>query len=93
MLLSATKQTSVFRTIGISTLLLLSLLVTRAEAADARVERLARSVTIYHDNYGVPHVYGPTDASCVFGFAYAQAEITSGKLRTTTSRRSGVPRK
>jgi len=74
MLLSATKQTSVFRTIGISTLLLLSLLVTRAEAADARVERLARSVTIYRDNYGVPHVYGPTDASCVFGFAYAQAE-------------------
>jgi penicillin amidase len=74
MLLSAIKQTSVFRTIGISTLLLLSLLVTRAEAADARVERLARSVTIYRDNYGVPHVYGPTDASCVFGFAYAQAE-------------------
>ena len=74
MLLSATKQSSVFRTIGISTLLLLSLLVTRAEAAGARVERLARSVTIYRDNYGVPHVYGPTDASCVFGFAYAQAE-------------------
>jgi len=74
MLLSATKQTSVFRTIGISTLLLLSLLVTRAEAADARVERLARSVTIYRDNYGVPHVYGPSDAGCVFGFAYAQAE-------------------
>ena len=74
MLPSATKQTSVFRTIGISTLLLLSLLVNGAEAADARVERLARSVTIYRDNYGVPHVYGPTDASCVFGFAYAQAE-------------------
>lgn len=37
-------------------------------------EQLARSVTIYRDNYGVPHVYGPTDASCVFGYAYAQAE-------------------
>src|SRR5450755_1644577 len=35
---------------------------------------LARSVTIYRDNYGVPHVFGPTDASCVFGYAYAQAE-------------------
>src|SRR5271169_257666 len=35
---------------------------------------LAKSVTIYRDNYGVPHVYGPTDASCVFGFVYAQAE-------------------
>lgn len=35
---------------------------------------LARSVTIYRDTYGVPHIYGPTDASCVFGYAYAQAE-------------------
>jgi acyl-homoserine-lactone acylase len=46
-----------------------------AAAADsARVEKLARSVTIYRDTYGVPHVYGPTDASCVFGYLYAQAE-------------------
>ena len=37
-------------------------------------ETLARSVTIYRDTYGVPHVYGPTDAACVFGYAYAQAE-------------------
>ena len=37
-------------------------------------EQLAHSVTIYRDNYGVPHIYGPTDASCVFGFIYAQAE-------------------
>ena len=36
--------------------------------------RLARSVTIYRDTYGVPHVFGRTDASTVFGFAYAQAE-------------------
>src|ERR1700735_65378 len=34
----------------------------------------AHSVTIYRDTYGVPHIYGPTDASCVFGYAYAQAE-------------------
>jgi acyl-homoserine-lactone acylase len=44
------------------------------KATDARAERIARSVTIYRDSYGVPHVYGPTDASCVFGYAYAQAE-------------------
>lgn len=37
-------------------------------------EAIARSVTIYRDAYGVPHVYGPTDASCVFGYIYAQAE-------------------
>jgi penicillin amidase len=37
-------------------------------------ESLARTVTIYRDKYGVPHVFGRTDASTVFGFAYAQAQ-------------------
>jgi penicillin amidase len=37
-------------------------------------ERIARSVTIYRDSYGVPHVYGTSDFSVVFGFVYAQAE-------------------
>lgn len=45
-----------------------------AEAAFIQGDRLARQVTIYRDKYGVPHVYGPTDASVVFGFVYAQAE-------------------
>jgi penicillin amidase len=36
--------------------------------------RYARDVTIYRDVYGVPHVFGRTDANTVFGFAYAQAE-------------------
>ncbi|HWM89174.1 MAG TPA: penicillin acylase family protein [Thermoanaerobaculia bacterium] len=35
---------------------------------------VARSVTIYRDTWGVPHIYGPTDASVAFGMAYAQAE-------------------
>src|SRR4029450_2921540 len=43
-------------------------------AASPKVEKIARSVTVYRDSYGVPHVYGPTDASCVFGYIYAQAE-------------------
>ena len=42
--------------------------------AGSRAEKLAREVTIYRDTYGVPHIYGPTDASCVFGYAFAQAE-------------------
>ena len=42
--------------------------------AAARSAAVARSVSIYRDSYGVPHVYGPTDAACVFGFVYAQAE-------------------
>lgn len=35
---------------------------------------VANSVEIIRDTYGVPHIYGPTDASVVFGAAYAQAE-------------------
>lgn len=41
-----------------------------APSADA----LAREVTVYRDTYGTPHVFGKTDASTVFGLAYAQAE-------------------
>ena len=41
-----------------------------APSADA----LARAVTIYRDTYGTPHVFGKSDASTVFGLAYAQAE-------------------
>jgi acyl-homoserine-lactone acylase len=34
----------------------------------------AQRVTIIRDNWGVPHVYGKTDADAVFGFLYAQCE-------------------
>jgi acyl-homoserine-lactone acylase len=40
----------------------------------ARAAETAKSVTIYRDAYGVPHIYGPTDTACMFGFIYAQAE-------------------
>jgi len=46
----------------------------QASAPSKEAKKIAGSVTIYRDNYGVPHVYGPTDASCVFGYIYAQAE-------------------
>ena len=45
-----------------------------ATVQERSAETLARQVTIYRDLYGVPHVFGKTDASTVFGFAYAQAE-------------------
>ena len=38
------------------------------------MQAMANSVTIYRDTYGVPHVFGDTDASTVFGFMYARAE-------------------
>src|SRR3954471_1185030 len=37
-------------------------------------DSLAAHVTIYRDTYGIPHVFGETDAATMFGFAYAQAE-------------------
>src|SRR5690349_20202512 len=52
--------------------ILVALFFCHAHAAVA--SPLARDVPIYRDIYGVPHVYGHTDASTVFGFAYAQAE-------------------
>ena len=45
-----------------------------AGTVDDRLEKLAASVTIYRDKWGVPHVFGSTDAAAVFGFMYAQAE-------------------
>ena len=40
----------------------------------ARWEAMASEVTIHRDTWGVPHIYGPTDASVMFGAAYARAE-------------------
>jgi acyl-homoserine-lactone acylase len=34
----------------------------------------ADGITIIRDNYGVPHIYGETDADAVFGMVYAQCE-------------------
>ncbi len=36
--------------------------------------QLAKQVTIIRDNWGIPHIYGRTDADCVFGLMYAQCE-------------------
>lgn len=37
-------------------------------------EKQAKQVTIIRDNFGVPHIYGKTDADAVFGLMYAQCE-------------------
>lgn len=37
-------------------------------------ERQAKQVTIIRDNWGIPHIYGKTDADAVFGLMYAQCE-------------------
>ncbi len=40
----------------------------------ARWEQTASNITIIRDNFGVPHIYGKTDADAVFGLLYAQCE-------------------
>ncbi|MBX2917044.1 MAG: penicillin acylase family protein [Cyclobacteriaceae bacterium] len=40
----------------------------------ANWQNQARRVTIIRDTWGVPHIYGKTDADAVFGFLYAQCE-------------------
>jgi acyl-homoserine lactone acylase PvdQ len=40
----------------------------------SRWQQQARNVTIIRDDWGIPHVYGKTDADAVFGLMYAQAE-------------------
>ena len=40
----------------------------------SRWEEQASRVTIVRDDFGVPHIYGKTDADAVFGMLYAQCE-------------------
>ncbi|MEN9730122.1 MAG: hypothetical protein RLZ91_1239, partial [Bacteroidota bacterium] len=57
-------------------LLLLLLISTSifANPIPKRWKAQAKRVTIYRDAYGVPHIYGKSDADAVFGMMYAQCE-------------------
>ncbi len=59
-------------------ILLLTCMACAPEAAvDTEVaawEARAAGITIIRDDWGVPHIYGETDADAVFGMIYAQAE-------------------
>jgi acyl-homoserine-lactone acylase len=48
----------------------------------ARWKTHAANVTIVRDTWGVPHVYGKTDADTVFGVIYAQAEDDFNRVET-----------
>lgn len=54
----------------ISLILLLITFVSQANPFEAQAKR----VTIYRDEWGIPHIYGKTDADAVFGLMYAQCE-------------------
>src|SRR6185295_16280930 len=42
----------------------------------------ADGITIIRDDWGVPHVYGKTDADVVFGLMFAQAEDDFNRVET-----------
>src|ERR1700761_385662 len=61
--------------------LICSMVFTEAEAGGRpagaerrRWESEARQVTIIRDKWGVPHIYGKTDAAVVFGLLYAECQ-------------------
>jgi acyl-homoserine-lactone acylase len=61
-----------------------------ARAGDtARWEQQARNVTIIRDKWGIPHVYGKTDADAVFGLMYAQAEDDFNRVELNYINASG----
>jgi acyl-homoserine-lactone acylase len=45
-------------------------------------EKQAQNITIIRDTWGIPHVYGKTDADAVFGVMYAQAEDDFNRVET-----------
>ena len=47
---------------------------TYSPAEIARWEAQSKRVTIVRDNWGIPHIYGKSDADAVFGLLYAQCE-------------------
>jgi len=53
-----------------------------ANADASRWEQQAQNVTIVRDDWGIPHVYGKSDADAVFGVIYAQAEDDFNRVET-----------
>ncbi|MBW8242214.1 acylase [Muricauda oceani] len=61
----------------ITILAVLFLFISCAEKPRTEVEQWeaqAENITIIRDDFGVPHIYGKTDADAVFGLLYAQCE-------------------
>jgi acyl-homoserine lactone acylase PvdQ len=64
-------------------LLLIPIALFSQQFSSKEIERYktqAQSVTIIRDTWGVPHIYGKTDADAVFGLLYAQCEENFSKV-------------
>ena len=67
----------------------LTVLLSLAVLSPLTAQDLRSRVTIYRDTYGIPHVFGETDAATMFGFAYAQAEDNFWSVETNYIRAIG----
>jgi len=56
------------------TLILLFLSFTSLAKINGPYEAQAKRVIIHRDEWGIPHIYGKTDADAVFGLMFAQCE-------------------
>ena len=54
-----------------------------------RWQATADRVTITRDKWGIPHIYGPTDADAVFGMMVAQAEDDFNRVGNEFPHRHG----
>src|ERR1035437_9019337 len=59
-----------------------STIVRAADPEVARWEQQAKKITILRDDWGIPHIYGKTDADVVFGLMYAQSEDDFNRVET-----------
>lgn len=84
------QPTARSRTHAMNKLLLLLAITSASCAPQATVDssqvsawkRQAENVTIVRDDWGIPHIYGKTDADVVFGLMYAQAEDDFNRVET-----------
>jgi len=67
------KNISIF-CILISICLTISTTANNVDSELLRLQQKAKNVIIIRDDYGVPHIYGKTDADAIFGMLYAQSE-------------------
>ncbi|MES2017232.1 MAG: penicillin acylase family protein [Pseudomonadota bacterium] len=60
--------------LAVAALLVCVACTAQAAPEQARWKQSAQHVTIMRDTWGIPHVFGKSDADAVFGLMYAQAE-------------------
>lgn len=61
-------------------LFLLSCSGSTDRSVNKKLEEQAARITIIRDSWGIPHIYGKTDADAVFGLMYAQCEENFEKV-------------